>query len=210
LQLPCVPLGLYHTTYGTTTHDVTILTLPGSCSRYPLLSFSCRVVQRVRQALQTCSPCACTVLGAAHAMTPPATTSAASLAVVAFTLLGSLLPTSSFVPLASRGQAPRQSSRRPPPSSSRFAGPLQMTIPAPRQRQQRRQIFMPAGASCANLAGHQRRITPSGGREEVSLPRPRRCRSLQPLGLGGMDEMEDMDPLEAGPDPDEILLQGEP
>ncbi|CAM9293265.1 unnamed protein product [Ectocarpus sp. 13 AM-2016] len=143
-------------------------------------------------------------------MTPPATASAASIAVMAFTLLGSLLPTSSFVPLASRGQAPRQSSRRPPPSSSRFAGPLQMTTPAYRQRQQRQQIFMPAGASSSNLAGHPRRRTPSGDREEVSLPRPRRCRSLQPLGLGGMDEMEDMDPLEAGPDPDEILLQGEP
>lgn len=25
-----------------------------------------------------------------------------------------------------------------------------------------------------------------------------------------MDDMEDMDPLEAGPDPDAILLQGEP
>ncbi|CAN0059821.1 unnamed protein product [Ectocarpus fasciculatus] len=85
-----------------------------------------------------------------------------------------------------------------------------MTTPALRQRR-RRQMFMPAVASSSSStpAGHQRRRTSSGGRE-VSLPCPRRCRSLQPLGLGGMDDMGDMDPLEAGPDPDAILLQGEP
>lgn len=45
--------------------------------------------------------------------------------------------------------------------------------------------------------------------EGVATSTSLRLPSLPPLSLGGMD-MDDVDPLEAGPDPDAVLLQGEP